>query len=336
MVSKTIDVKGLDHTEKEGLIFPGVEALKKGEQLRIVLEFNPVPLVYMLKAQGGLDVAFEKEGPDEWILSVTRLDPESQKKQQFRELLTELRSGGDAASTKDKARGLLQDVDANTLATLEQELIREGVSHDEIRTSLCDIHLEVMKDALVSQRREVSAPHPVHTFMEEHKIIVANLGELALLTERLKKADSFEAMGEDVEKLKDVSYHLVEAESHHHREEEALFPAVERHDVVEPAEIMKLDHVEFRKRKKELYELAHNHDQYTFDEFKRKVIELGEYLPRELESHIFKEDNILYQIALEVLNEDEWAEIKKTCDELGYCCFTPGDQVKQDGVASAH
>ncbi len=33
-------------------------------------------------------------------------------------------------------------------------------------------------------------------------------------------------------------------------------------------------------------------------EFKRKVVELGEFLPRELHSHIFKEDNILYQIAL--------------------------------------
>ncbi len=45
---KTIDVKGLGHAEKEGLIFPGVEELTDSEVLRIIMEFNPVPLVYML------------------------------------------------------------------------------------------------------------------------------------------------------------------------------------------------------------------------------------------------------------------------------------------------
>ena len=104
-----------------------------------------------------------------------------------------------------------------------------------------------------------------------------------------------------------------------------LFPKLKEHDVVEPAEIMKMDHVEFRKRKKELYSLAHNYSNYDFKTFKKQVMEQGEYLSRELESHIFKEDNILYQIALQVLSEKEWAEVKKGCDKIGYCCFTPSD-----------
>ncbi len=70
---KTIDVKGLGHAEKEGLILPGVEALKINEMARIVVEFNPMPLVYMLKAQGEFEIASEKEGSDEWILQVTRI-----------------------------------------------------------------------------------------------------------------------------------------------------------------------------------------------------------------------------------------------------------------------
>ncbi len=133
-------------------------------------------------------------------------------------------------------------------------------------------------------------------------------------------------MGGDLEELKDLSHHLVEAESHHQREEDVLFPRLEKHDIVEPAEIMKMDHVEFRKRKQELFKMAHNPEDYDFAEFKKSVVELGEYLTRELESHIFKEDNILYQIALQVLTEDEWDEVKKEADKIGYCCFTPEDQ----------
>ena len=86
---KTIDVKGLGHAEKEGLILPGVEALETNETARIVMEFNPVPLVYMLKAQGELEIAYEKEGPDEWILQVTRIAPKAEKKEQCKELLKE-------------------------------------------------------------------------------------------------------------------------------------------------------------------------------------------------------------------------------------------------------
>ena len=104
MATKTIDIKGLQHTEREALIFPGVDALKPGDALRIVVEFNPVPLAYMLRAKGGIDVAYEKEGPDEWILLVTRVASEEEKRQQFRELLTDLRGGATGSATTRSSR----------------------------------------------------------------------------------------------------------------------------------------------------------------------------------------------------------------------------------------
>lgn len=327
---KTIDVKGLGHAEKEGLIFPSIEGLRDGEVLRLVVEFNPLPLVYMLKARNEFEIAYEKEGPDEWILKIKRVAPQEDKKGQFKALLKDLKADKISADTREKAKELLQAVDAKTLGLLEQELIREGISHDEIRQSLCDIHLEVLKDSLVAKRIEVHAPHPVHTFMEEHVVILDNLKELGALVQRLKALNSFEDMGqEDLKKLEDIAYHLVEAESHYQREEEVLFPKLEKHDIMEPPAIMKMDHVEFRKRKKELYQAAHNPKAYDFKDFKRKAIELGEYLSEQLESHIFKEDNILYQIALQVLSPEEWEAVKKECDKIGYCCFTPEDQRRE-------
>ncbi len=326
---KTINVKGLAHIEREELILPGIEALKTSEMARIVVEFNPMPLVYMLKAQGEFEIVYEKEGPDEWILQVTRITPQEDRKEQFKELLQGLKEGEVSEEAKEKAKTLLQSVDAKTLGIMEQELIREGISHEEIRKSLCDIHLEVLRDSLVAKRQEVSAPHPINTFMEEHKVILNSLNELGSLVERVKEITSFTSMGEDQEKLKDIAHHLVQAESHHQREEEILFPALEKHDIVEPAQTFRLDHVEFRERKQELYQLAHNSREHGFSEFKARVIELGEYLTRELESHIFKEDNILYQIALQVLSPEEWEKVKKGCDKVGYCCFTPEDQNKE-------
>lgn len=321
---KTLDVRALEHGERESILFPAIEEIKDGETLRFVVEFNPVPLVYMLKAREEFDLSYEKEGPDEWILRVNRVQAaEAEKKQQFKKLLQELKQGDISENTKAEAKSLLQTVDATTLGVIEQELIREGVTHDEIRRSLCDIHLEVMKDSLVSKRIEVQPPHPIHTLMEEHKIILESLRKLDSLIERLKTLNDFKALNHDLEELKDVAHHLVEAENHHQREEDVLFPRLKTHDIIEPPDIMKMDHDEFRKRKRELFQLTSNYSAYGFDEFKAKVIDAGAYLVKELDSHIFKEDNILYQIALQVLNDDEWQEIKRENDKIGYCCFTP-------------
>lgn len=333
MTTKTIDVRGLDHGQKQGLIFPAVDALKRGEELRIVFEFNPIPLVHMFKARGGLDLSYEKEGPAEWILRLVKTAPDTEqppdesKKAQFKAMLQEMRDGDISEDMKAKAKALLQSVDAKTLGLLEQELIQEGVSHDEIRRSLCDVHLEVLRDSLVKQRIEVRSPHPIHTLMEEHKLIVEALHHLADVVKALESCKRYEDLtAGDLAKLERASHLLVEAELHHDREEQCLFPMLEKHGITEPPAIMREEHVEFRAKKKELFQIVNKRDRCDFDTFKAKITELGGFITRELDSHIFKEDNILYQIALQVLTEEEWKEVKRGCDKIGYCCFKPADR----------
>lgn len=322
---KIIDPRGLEHHDREALIFPSIEALNKDDMLRIIMEFNPVPLVYLLEARNEFEVSYEKDGPTEWILAVKRIAENKDRKEQLKEMLREFQEG-QFAQIRHKAKRLFQAVDAMDLATMEQELTREGIPHEEIRKNLCDIHLEVLRDSLVAKQMTVEAPHPVHSFMEEHKIILQNLNQLSTLLQKIKSAENFEDLGGALETLQDTAHHLVEAESHHQREEEALFPGLEAHNIKEPGVIMKMDHEEFRKRKQLLFQLAHNHDQYAFSEFKKQCLESGEYLTRELENHIFKEDNIIYQIALQTLSPEEWRQVKNECDKIGYCCFTPEDQ----------
>lgn len=324
-IIKTIDVKGKSHSEKEKTIFTSLEELEIDQTLRIIVEFNPLPLVFLLKARREFEISYEKKGPPEWVLNVKRIAAKASDKQRIKELLKELKGGAVSLETKLKAKKILQQLDAKTLGMVEQEIIKEGISRDEIRKSLCDIHLDVLKDTLVSQRIEVSSPHPIHTFMREHQVILNTLNELRRLLDRLKDKHSYDQFRDDEQKLKDIAHNLIEAESHHKREEDVLFPKLIKHDIIEPPEIMKMDHVELRKRKHALQEIANAHENYKFDEFKNRVLESGNFLTQELESHIFKEDNILYQMALQVLTGQDWDDVKKQCDQIGYCSFTPKD-----------
>jgi DUF438 domain-containing protein len=262
-------------------------------------------------------------------LELTRKAQPADKKEQLKELLRMLKVAKLSPEGKGQARELLKVLDAATLGLLEKELAREGIMQEEIRTHLRDIHLEVLRDSLAARPIEVSSPHPVYTLMEEHKVMLDNLNDLSYLMQRLQARRSFGQAGPELAELAEVARRLLAAESHHQREEQVIFPRLERHGIREPLAIMKADHEEFRRRTQRLQQLAERSGEargLAFEEWRREVVELGGYLSRELASHILKEDNILYQTALQVFSPRDWEEAKSESDRIGYQ-RGPGERV---------
>ena len=101
---KTIDVKGKSHSEKEKIIFSNIEELEIDHILRIIVEFNPLPLVFQLKARREFEIFYEKKGPPEWVLDIKRITAKASDKQKIKELLNELKSGEVSPETKLKAK----------------------------------------------------------------------------------------------------------------------------------------------------------------------------------------------------------------------------------------
>jgi DUF438 domain-containing protein len=52
-------------------------------------------------------------------------------------------------------------------------------------------------------------------------------------------------------------------------------------------------------------------------------VDHGQYLVRELASHILKEDNVLYREALRAFDPTEWEQVRSESDAIGYCRFDP-------------
>lgn len=170
------------------------------------------------------------------------------------------------------------------------------------------------------------ALHPVRTLMEEHRFILESLRALDSFLHRLEGRRGFSEMGDDLEVLKGIAHHLVDAESHHEREEDVLFPRMEAHGAVDLPARMKADHVTFRAKKRRLYQIAQAGATGDFAAFAAEVSQIGAFLVRELTTHIATEDEKVYVHALEVLDPEEWDDVKRGCDAIGYCCFKPADQ----------
>lgn len=116
---------------------------------------------------------------------------------------------------------------------------------------------------------------------------------------------------------------LLDAEKHHVREENVLFPLLEKHGVIELPAIVWMEHDKIREKKGELWEIVEKRTTLGFQNFKEQFAKVARSLNDFLSSHIFKENNILFPTALRVVAEKEWLEAREDFDEIGYCRFTP-------------
>ncbi|MBI4335362.1 MAG: DUF438 domain-containing protein [Candidatus Omnitrophica bacterium] len=253
-------------------------------------------------------------------------------REELKQMLKRLHEAGPESldRIKKEAARYFKETPPEELALAEQELIQEGTSRQEMKR-LCDVHLEVMKKQLGAQAKAIKLPasHPISICKDEHKVIKRNLRKLARTLEKLKSADSFDKARAQVNTLKELSHFFLETDKHHKREEEAIFPRLEAHGVIEPPQIFKEDHVEFMAKKRALSEASLGAEKKDFKGFLGIVAPIIEFLVKNLEDHIYKEDNILYPMALKTLEKDEWKDVRRKFDAIGYCCFAPKDLAKK-------
>lgn len=250
------------------------------------------------------------------------------KKQMLKDLIRKLHAGAEPDEVKEKLKEVLKDIGPTDIAHIEEELIKEGMPREEIQR-LCDVHIAVFRESIEREKTLAQPGHPVHTLMEEHKILLRFTEELKNIAQTLKQTEDFNLVGKEIEQLKHVAEHFKDAESHYVREENVLFPYLEKHGVTQPPAIMWSEHNEIRENKKKLYELVGMYKSMSFQGFAVELSGVAISLGNLLQSHFYKENNILFPTALKVITENEWIEIKKQFDELGYCCFTP-EHAKKD------
>jgi hypothetical protein len=247
---------------------------------------------------------------------------EKDKKEVLKGLIRRLHEGADPEELKEKFKEVIKDVTPAEIARIEEELIREGMPRKEIRR-LCDVHLAIFRETLEKEKTIAPAGHPIHILMKEHKILLKVADELRNLAKEMKEAKDFDSVIEEMKQLSHITEHFKESESHYLREENVLFPYLEKHGITQPPAIMWMEHDKIREIKKSLYRLTDLRERMAFQDFAKQLDETAISLADMLSNHFYKENNILFPTALKVIEENEWKDVRHQFDELGYCCFTP-------------
>ncbi|WP_252235952.1 DUF438 domain-containing protein [Clostridium sp. CH2] len=248
---------------------------------------------------------------------------DNKKIEKLTEVLQKLNQVGLTETLRKEALDIVSNINPMELSIAEQNLIEEGMNPQDLR-HLCDIHMEVLRGELDKIKTKLEPDHVLYTLISEHDKILEFLTELEEINFKIQKLKSYNSGSGEFEALKTVVNNILDAENHHQREEKVLFVEMEDRKITGPTRIMRMEHDDLRAKKKFLKQTAEEVYQLEFNEFKEKVDDTAKYIVFNLRDHIFKENYILYPTAIETIKEKEiWKDMKKKCDEIGYCGFTP-------------
>jgi hypothetical protein len=236
---------------------------------------------------------------------------EKQKKV-MKEIILGLHEGLTLEEAKERMEKEVGNISSLEIAEVEQSLINDGMSTDEIK-SFCNVHALLFEASLQEDlAKEESPGHPVNLFKAENR-------EIEKITEALKaliaKSTQIDAAAFKTE-LQELLHKLKDIELHYVRKEQLLFPYLERYGFMGPSKVMWGKHNEVRDLYKQalaaMEKIKEPGDPGKFIEDHLNL------LVEEVDGMIFKEENILFPTSLEKLQTEDWIDILKESDQVGY------------------
>lgn len=237
------------------------------------------------------------------------------RKAALKRVIQELHQGKTVEEVRSLFAEVIKDVAPTEISVIEQELINEGLPVEEVQR-LCDVHAAVFKESLEKAPAPETVPgHPVHTFKEENRALERLMEqEITPLLAELRAA-SPPADAALASRLAGQLNRLWEVDKHYARKENLLFPYLEKHQITGPPKVMWGVDDEIRALLKQARSLATAYEPARREEL---IAKTEETLSR-LKEMIFKEEKILFPMALETLTEEEWAGVAQGSAEIGYC-----------------
>jgi DUF438 domain-containing protein len=264
-----------------------------------------------IKAKTGEEVVISKEAAESGPVQDAEMRQEI-----LKDIIRDLHKGVDMSVLKQRFYELIKDIDATEIAKMEQKLLEEGMPESEIKR-LCDVHVEVFKEALGAQEAPSAPPgHPLHTFMKENRAAEEIVKEIKAILEGLCDTPDKEIFRQQKKKLLELVEQLSAVNLHYLRKENQLFPVLELHGISGPSEVMWAIHDDIRQTLK--YARAQVSELQV-----PLVYGTAKYLLQSVVDMIYKEEHILFPMAMEMLTDADWAKVRKGEEEIGYAWVEP-------------
>lgn len=238
--------------------------------------------------------------------------------QQLLEFSMGMMKGKNGKELIDKYQEAIENVTPHDMIAMEDLQIKKGIKASEIKEDIEKI-MNVLNPQL--EKYEWDKPeegHPLYYLMQENRELEKLLRKFK---DNIKKIefDSETVKEEEIQKLRSLTVQLQEFDKHFVRKENILFPYLEKKwENYRPLKVMWSLHDDIRKNLKKLLNLLSDRD--NFDMEIRQL--LGEILML-MYRMIFKEENVVFPVAMETLTLKEWKQIQQQSMQMGYVYIDP-------------
>jgi DUF438 domain-containing protein len=251
----------------------------------------------------------------------------------LKSLIKKIDSSKDVNEARMEISSVMNSVPYDDVVSAEQELIEEGMPQEKM-LELCDLHSNALK-GIIDQRniKPVPAGHPVHTFRKENQALQREISFARNTINKINGMQDQKNAGELFIKLHSNFNQIMDVDKHYLRKEHLLFPFLEKYKITGPPTVMWGKHDQIRELLKNSIEVLNASHHINADEGKI-AIELSLVSPLQaLEDMIYKEEEILFPMCLDTLNENDWYEIYRQAEDYGYCLYEPADNWNPEGVS---
>jgi uncharacterized protein len=256
------------------------------------------------------------------------------RKDLLKHMILQLHEGVAPDAVRARMIELMSKIPYGEVVEVEQELISEGLPEDEV-LRLCDIHTEALDGMIDLTGMKVVPPgHPVDTFKAENRELEKVVHELNVLFE--KPDVQFTGLGGPgyTNKMKTLFNALTDVDKHYRRKENLLFPFLEKYGITGPPKVMWGKHDETRDLLKNALN-ALDLPATTADMVTMKIELHLKPAAKAITDMIMKEEEILFPMTLDKLNESDWYEIYSQTNEIGYCLYDPQVKWEPTGIMEA-
>ncbi len=246
----------------------------------------------------------------------------AEKIQKLEDIIKSLHGGAQPATVKAQLKDIVRRTDSAEIAAMEQQLMAGGMPVEEVR-SMCDLHAEVLKEILTEPpARDFPPGHPIDTFSRENEAIHKSVEQIQSIIAKLRQLPESEEWRKTIVLLRQRFNELFDIDKHYQRKENLLFSRLEAHDITGPSKVMWAKDDEVRQLLKRVDRIL-SKDSLKFDEALELISTTAEPALNAITGMIYKEENILFPMALGALTNEDWSKIWRDTPNYGWCLVEP-------------
>ncbi|MFW9809989.1 MAG: DUF438 domain-containing protein [Candidatus Thorarchaeota archaeon] len=238
----------------------------------------------------------------------------------FKKIIKKIQARDDLDEIAKSFSEILGVVTPAEFSYFEKELLDEGVPQKDLN-QMQKIQSSLFRVEVQNQKPLETSGHPVHTLMSEHTLLMEFINELNSLVNSISTGE-LESTPDFLARVQELIEFFIESESHYQREENAVFPVLEKHGLTGPPSAMWSEHQEIHTLEKKIFSLNSEKDPKLIKNI-MKMDDAVAALSEKLADHFYKENNILFPAALRIFSERDWDVVAQDFDDIGYCSYTP-------------